>query len=225
LNEFFGVGKAPAKLGTKVSGPRQLAAASTDSIFGRLLDHVLRFGSRCGWFFFVTHGGTESDFENLLAAVRVARSREDLSEELGEAFARLHWALAQAFPSLSIDDFWNFLQRLHIREPGGRLSDLKGIRTVIGERIAELSEVNLHVSEAQKIASELVFAVRERSHRGCGADDGSRAARSEGAGAGRLAEDPQSLVGRLTCCTSHRSRIWRRRARTACSADAAGSAG
>jgi hypothetical protein len=164
-NEFFGIAKAPARLSKTVSGPRQLAGARTDSIFGRLLDHVRRFGTRCGWFVFVTDAGVESDFEKLLAAVRAVEQYEDLPAAIDETFARLHWALARAFSPLSLDDFWEFLRRLHVREPVGRLSDLKGIRNIIGGRIVELSEVKLHVSEAQKIASELVFAVRERSHR------------------------------------------------------------
>lgn len=163
LNEFFGIGRAPAKQ-PKV-GPRILPSANTDSILGRMLAHVRMFGDRCGWFVFVTDTGVASDFDELLSAARNAAAWQDISGDAAETFGRLYWPIALAFAPLAAEYFLAFLKRLYVREAVGKLTDLKACKDLIGGRILDLSEVNLHVSEARKIASDLVFAVRERSHR------------------------------------------------------------
>ncbi len=47
----------------------------------------------------------------------------------------------------------------------GKLGNLKSSRTLSGARIYEMSEVNLTMSEAQKIGADLVALVRDKSHR------------------------------------------------------------
>jgi DNA-binding Xre family transcriptional regulator len=162
LNEFFGVKRAKGK--KPKNGPPR-ASATTDSIFGRLLDHVTKFGDRCEWFVFVTDVGMSSDFETLLDDVRTAADQNGLAAGVADEFVKLHAALVTAFPKLNNEELFRFLKRLYVRPALGKLGDLKSCRTLIGGRIHELSEVDLTMSEAQKIAAELVGLVRDKSHR------------------------------------------------------------
>ena len=163
LNEFFGVkrprGRQPKK------GPPKPVTATADSIFGRLYDHIARFGDRCEVFVFVSDAGVSSEFEILPNVARAVSEHSALCGEPGSEFAKLHAALVSAFPALTLDELFAFLRRFYVREALGRLGDLKACRTLIGGRIYEMSEVNLTMSEAQKIGADLVAAVREKSHR------------------------------------------------------------
>ena len=162
LNEFFGVKRPPGK--AKKGAPKT-GTATPDSIFGRFYDHISRFGTRCDCFVFVTDAGAGAEFVGLLDAVRVVSAHGALSGEPATEFAKLHGALVTAFGGLSPDDLFAFVKRLHLREAVGKLGDLKACRTLIGGRIHDMSEVDLTMSEAQKIGADLVAAVRERSHR------------------------------------------------------------
>jgi hypothetical protein len=162
LKEFFGV---TWPRGKPKRGVPKVGTATTDSVFGRLFDHVSRFGSRCECFVFVTDAGVASEFGALLEAVRVALARANLAGECATAFGKLHAALITAFSTLTPDDLFAFMKRLYVQDAIAKLGDLKGCRTLIGGRIYEMSEVNLSMSEAQKIGSDLVAVVREKSHR------------------------------------------------------------
>jgi hypothetical protein len=163
LNEFFGIQRAKGKKGPN-NLPRK-SIASPDSIFGRLFDHMSKFGDRCEWFVFVSNAATSSEFANLLSDVRATANHGVLSGESKSEFTRLCAPLVATFPSLSDEAFFHFLKRLSIREALGKLTDLQPTRLLIGGRIYEMSEVNLTMSEAQRIASDLVAAVRAKSHR------------------------------------------------------------
>lgn len=163
LNEFFGVKRPKGRQPKK--GPPKPATASADSIFGRLFDHVSRFGNRCECFVFVTDAGSSSDLDSLIEAARTAAGESALATDAATEFGKLHAALVFAFPSLTPGELFSFVKRLYVRDAVGKLGDLKACRTLIGGRIYEMSEVNLTISEAQKIGSDLVAAVRERSHR------------------------------------------------------------
>lgn len=165
LNEFFGVKRS---LGRPKKGTKPSGTATTDSIFGRLLDHVSRLGARCEHFVFVTDAGITDDFFDLLSDIRGVTSTAALSTSSANEFSKLFSALSTAFPSLTAGEFFHFLKRLHVRDAVGKLNNLRECRTLIGARIYEMSEVNLSMSEAQKIGSSLVAAVRERSHRTLG---------------------------------------------------------
>lgn len=162
LNEFFGVKRSRGK---PKKGAAQVGTATTDSIFGRLYDHVARFNNRCEWFVFVTDAGLASDFEALLNAARAVANRSALRGDTAIELAKLHAALVLAFPSLTADNLFDFIKRLYVQEALGKLGDLKSCRTLIGGRILEMSEVDLTMSEAQKIGADLVATVREKSHR------------------------------------------------------------
>lgn len=171
LNEFFGIlrrkgtkPKTASGKGKKPSTP-PAPAATSDSNFGRLYDHVGKFGDRCEHFVFVTDAGVADDFTALLDAVRPLSDAGGLLGAAASTFATLQIALPFAFPALTGDELFRFLKRLYIQEAIGKLSDLKSCRTLIAGRIHDLSEVDLTISEAQKIGSELVAVVRDRSHR------------------------------------------------------------
>jgi len=162
LNEFFGVKRTPGK--TK-RGAKKSGQATADSIFGRLYDHASKFGAQCDCFVFVTDAGIAPQFDALLEAIRAVPTAGGLSGTVSTEFMGLHTALNTAFPTLTADDLFLFMRRLGIKAAVGTLADLKACRTLIGGRIYQMSEVDLTMSEAQKIGSDLVEAVRERSHR------------------------------------------------------------
>lgn len=162
VNEFFGV-KRPKGRKPKKAPPK--LAARTDSIFGRLFDHVAKFGDRCQWFVFVSDAGAETSLHALIDGAHTASGYQALQEPVSSAFAELCSALQTVFPKLVEENLFRFLGRLYLQEAIGKLSDLKGCRTLIGARIRDLSEVDLRISEAQKIGDELVALVREKSHR------------------------------------------------------------
>lgn len=157
LNEFFGI--------KRTRGPSGAVSVTADSIFGRLLDHVAKFGDRCECFVFVSDAGASNDFEGLLDAVRSETGPDSLSGDSATEFEKLQSALVSVHSTLTRQNLFAFLSKLYIREALGKLGDLKACRTLIGGRIYEMSEVNLTMSEAQKIGANLVAAVRERSHR------------------------------------------------------------
>jgi Cap4, dsDNA endonuclease domain len=162
LNEFFGVKRPKGK--KPKNGPPKVAA-TPDSIFARMFDHSNKFGDRCEWFVFVSDAGVSSEFESLLDSVRPAADQSVLAGSVADEFAKLHAALVTAFATLSEDELFRFLKKLYVRQAVGKLGDLKSCRTLIGGRIHELSEVDLTMSEAQKIGADLVALVREKSHR------------------------------------------------------------
>lgn len=59
---------------------------------------------------------------------------------------------------------FTFLKRFSVKRPIGSLEDLRGCRTLIAGRILELSEIDLRITQAEKIGVELVSLVRTKSH-------------------------------------------------------------
>lgn len=162
VNEFFGIkrprGRQPKK------GPPKPGTADKSSIFSRLFDHVKRFGDRCEHFIFVTDNEASGDFESLLRAVDSATGPGGLTGDPLGGFNQLYAALITAFHSLTKDELFGFLKKLKFQSAMGKLADLKGCRILIAGRIREISEVDLKVSEAEKIGTDLVSTVRKKSH-------------------------------------------------------------
>jgi hypothetical protein len=162
INEFFGLS---GKRGRKKTGAPSPLSASTDSIFARFFDHTVRFGRRCALFVFVSDAGMSTEFEDLLRGVQSVESISQLDASVRAEFVRIFDAIALTFDSITVELFFAFLQRLRIRAAVGSLASIGDCRTLIGGRILQLSEVDLTQSQSQKIGSDLVAAVRERSHR------------------------------------------------------------
>lgn len=163
LNEFFGI--KPRRGPKPKNEPTAPAGATADSIFGRLLDHVTRFGDRCEGFVFVTDAGITTDFQSLLGSVAAAPTVAALTEDPAKAMTALHASLVAVFPTLTLDAFFDFVKRFSVKDAIGSLQDSGSCRILIGGRILEMSEVDLRMSEAQKIGAELVAMVRDKSHR------------------------------------------------------------
>jgi hypothetical protein len=152
VGEFFGLAR-------KQSDP-----AKADSIFGRLWDHVLKFGGRCESFVFVTDAGIEAKFEDLLSQTGTARRVDDLPQTPRKTFDKILAGVKPTF-NISADELFAFLQRFRVQDGVGAVHDGKSARVLIAVRILEASEVDLKVSEAEKIGADLVATVRDRSHR------------------------------------------------------------
>ena len=162
LKAFFGIKRSKGPK-PKTGHPPPLATG--DSVFGRLYDHVLKFGDRCEHFVFVTDAGIDLSFEQLLTGVRGAQRMSDLTGKVAQDFQLLVGALPSAFTSITADQIFAFLTSFYVQPAMGKLGDLRACRTLIGGRIHELSEVDLTMSQAQKIGSDLVAMVRDKSHR------------------------------------------------------------
>lgn len=152
VGEFFGLAR------------KQGEPAKSDSIFGRLWDHVLKFGDRCEMFVFVTDAGIDTKFQDLLTESAAGRQPDDLSQKPRKTFDRILAGLKPTF-DISAEKLLGFLCTLRIQDGVGAVHDGKSARVLIAVRILEASEVDLKISEAEKIGADLVATVRDRSHR------------------------------------------------------------
>jgi hypothetical protein len=172
INEFFGIKKARGRMPAK--GPAKLAAVDKSSIFSKLYDHVGRFGTRCGGFVFVTENVANLEFDALLRDTRAAKDHTRLVGNSLNEFQLLHGALVTAFPLITKEDLFGFLQKFIFQSAIGREGELRGARLQIAGRILDASEVDLKTSEAEKIGGDLVSLVRAKSHRTLNTLPGSR---------------------------------------------------
>jgi hypothetical protein len=155
IAEFFGLGR-------KSGGVRPVT--DTGSIFANLWDHTRKFGTQCMRFVFVTDAGACSDMSTLLDSARREASSAALLK-VSNDFALLVASLPSAFPDVSEQSLYNFLRRLYFQDGVGKVKDPGETRLLIANRILNASEVQIMISEAEKIGSDLVAIVRDRSHR------------------------------------------------------------
>lgn len=134
-----------------------------DSIFARLWDHRRKFGDRCAAFVFVTDASVKDDFWTLLTEVR-AQDRAKLSTNSAALFEQLLTALSPTFADVTEVSLLDFLAKLTVEDGVGAVTGLSDCQMLIANRLLQNSEVDLRVSEARRIGSELVDAVRKRSH-------------------------------------------------------------
>ena len=136
----------------------------TDSIFSHLWDHTKKFSSRCGSFVFITDAGIAIEMTKLLEDARQSRDADKLPEESGKIFAQIIAQAKKAFPEITAETLFCFLQRLVVKEGLGEVQSLPQTKILIADRILTASEVDLKISEAKKIGAQLVAAVRDKSH-------------------------------------------------------------
>jgi hypothetical protein len=155
ITEFFGLGRKSGKV-------RPVTDAG--SIFASLWDHTRKFGVQCLRFVFVTDAGACSDMSALLDSARREASSAALLKA-SEDFALLVASLPVVFPDVTEQSLYNFLRRLYFQDGVGKVKDPGETKLLIANRILSASEVQIMISEAEKIGSDLVAIVRDRSHR------------------------------------------------------------
>jgi hypothetical protein len=156
FSEFFGLGRKRKDQPALVT--------TTDTIFAHMWDHTRKFGARCGRFVFVSDADVDASLSRLLLETKAAQVPAEMPAELFASFSDLQKALEKKFPDATIDSLFKFLSSLYVQEGTGTLRDLAGCRVLIANRILEVSEIDLLISEAKKIGADLVSAVRQRSH-------------------------------------------------------------
>lgn len=163
INKFFGIRsrtpRAPAAADAAPAEP-----AGDDSIFLKMYDLVRTFGGRCEAFVFVTDAGLNREFQDLHASVLGSATLEGLPREVRQVLRKMHNALSASHPEIAEAVLFDFLSRLEIKEAVGSERDLDIAKDKLARRIYDLSEVDLRVTESQKIASDLVSMVRKKSH-------------------------------------------------------------
>lgn len=171
LTEFFGhrrpakAAKPPANAGkSKSESSKSNPDDGEGSICTRMLDHLFKFEERCAAFVFVTDAGIHPDFQGFLDGVLAAGDVGALAEEHQKTLAAIAKGLAKVDARVTMARLFQFLKHFSVRPPVGKLDDLRGCKTLIAGRIRELSEVDLRISEAEKIGAELVSIVRSKSH-------------------------------------------------------------
>ncbi len=165
ISEFFGHRRA-ANRAKKTTETASAAVddASDSSIFSRLFDHQIKFGDRCSAFVFVTDAGIHPDFQTLLDGTQQCPDIASLDKPLAKILGGIANGTKKFIPSMTLELLFEFLRRFTVKMALGSLQDLRGCRTLMAGRIRDLSEVDLRVSEAEKIGAELVSLVRTRSH-------------------------------------------------------------
>jgi hypothetical protein len=115
-------------------------------------------------FVFVTDGGASSEMNALLDNARKEGSSAGLLK-VSRDFALLVASLPAEFPDVTEKSLHNFLSRLYFQDGIGKVKDPGETKLLIANRILNASEVQIMISEAEKIGSDLVAVVRDRSHR------------------------------------------------------------
>ena len=170
--------KAISKLGSRSVGgdiapPKArtpLAPARKMGIAERLLEHQRRFEGACAAFAFVTNKDVKEDrFYDLLASAgKIAAeggAPDSLAADSREVFDELVVAYRQRDPTIAEADVWALVSRLRIQKAQGRYGDLSVAIGLLGQRIYDLAEVDLKVTDQRRIARQLLDAVRAKSHR------------------------------------------------------------
>ena len=155
MTEFFGLGR-------RSGGMRPVT--DTGSIFASLWDHTRKFGGQCRRFILVTDAGATAEMNALLESARKEASSAELLRASGE-FALLVASSPVAFPDVTEQSLHDFLRRLYFQDGVGKVKDPAETKLLIASRILNASEVQIMISEAEKVGSDLVAVVRDRSHR------------------------------------------------------------
>lgn len=150
--------------------PKPLASSKKLSIVERLLDHQRRFPGACAVFAVVTNNEAKEDlFTDLLASAAELTLRGAGSNDLPKPLRDLLNELVAAYQSrdsaVTPEDVWTLVSRLRILAAKGRMGDQTVAIGLMGQRILELSEVDLKVSEQKQVAQQLLDTVRVKSHR------------------------------------------------------------
>jgi hypothetical protein len=137
--------------------------ASAKSIFAKMYDNYVRFGSRCQRFVFVIDNMINEEFSDLLADAQVATGPSNLN--IGkDAFELIFAGVEQTIAGLTRQSFFDFLHRLEVREAVGKVNATRDGEHVLAGRIVDLSEIQVESEEARKIGAQLVSLVRRKSH-------------------------------------------------------------
>ena len=168
LTDFFGHRRRAPQAATSsdddaTSAPAK-AAEDDGSIFMKLAEHVFMFGERCSAFVFVTDAGLHTDFRDLLDTIGLSTGYATLGPAHTKTVESIVKGLQKADPRITPAVVFSLLKRLSVKPALGTLGDLRACRTLIGGRIRDLSEIDLRISEAEKIGAELVSLVRTKSH-------------------------------------------------------------
>lgn len=161
---------APSKPKPKAK-PKPLRSAAAIGVGERLLEHQRNFTDACAVFTFVsTHDVTTDDaFYALVSAARAAHRQtcgiRCLPQEMQELFAEILAAYQTRNAATTADELWGLLGRLHFVRAKGRPDTPSVAIGLMGQRILELSEVDLLASEQQRVATQLINLVRAQSHR------------------------------------------------------------
>jgi hypothetical protein len=115
-------------------------------------------------FVFVTDAGAAAEMNALLDTAHKVTSSSELLKVSGD-FTLLAASLPVAFPDVTEQSLYNFLRCLYFQDGVGKVKDPAETKLLIANRILNASEVQIMVSEAEKIGSDLVAVVRDRSHR------------------------------------------------------------
>lgn len=171
FHELFGL--SPPKQPTrstlaqvKKSAPTVLRplAVGTDAIFRRLLAHDERFGSSCGGFNFVTNTGVHPVAQKFLEAVAGAPTLAELDKDCGTIFEHLARGYCSGPNPLlaSTDELFARLKRFIVATEQGSLKEASALNEIC-DRVFDLSEIDLKMSERKQIARQLVALIRSKA--------------------------------------------------------------
>jgi hypothetical protein len=172
LTDFFGHTRRAKKKRHEPPSDEESAAGNgvnkTDdaesSVFANMLEHLRTFSDRCAAVVFVTDAGIDSDFEKFIESAHSASTIDALPADARATLVKLEKGLRRLDSKISADEVWSFLQRFSVQQSFARFGDLRHFRILMADRIRELSEIDLRLTEAEKIGSELVSLVRSKSH-------------------------------------------------------------
>lgn len=157
---------------TSKKTPKPLVPTKQVGIAERLLDHQRRFSTACAVFALVTTHDVANDafFALLDEAKQLHQARADanavhLTTEGSVLFRELVAAYQIREPSITETEVWSLIARLNVIRARGRPGEPAVIIGLMGQRIYDLSEVDLATTEQRRVAAQLIDLVRTKSHR------------------------------------------------------------
>lgn len=153
LRSMFGLGRKK----------KTVEPAQADSIGARLYEHIQTFGDACSEVVLLTNSAPEQDLNQFLADIQTASTQKALLGDSLAFFTELSKAYELAFKA-SRKDCFAFLKRFRVVGDCGSPDELRVILLRLAQRLFELSEIDLKMTEAQRIGRELVELVRQKSH-------------------------------------------------------------
>lgn len=153
---------------SEVFGLPRRGAAKTNSIAYHLFEHFLKFGQSCDRVLLVTNSNPDRELATFLGSINGCTRPGSLPAEQRVVFKSIlaSYKLTAAFKSLTEMDLYRFLKNFEVISEAGRFNHSdRDYRSLLWEKIFELSEINLSVQEALRIGDELLALVRKKSHK------------------------------------------------------------
>lgn len=152
ISDFFGT---PRK-------SKNVKPADPGSYFLKMFKTWLQFESSTRSCLFVSDNLLDATFESLVDMVRLSTGAAAAAAD--PVFKFIVDSVSQVCADVTTDSLFRFLRLFKLQPALGTTDDLQACRAMIGDRMMEVSEVDVLISETRQMTVGLVSMVRKKSH-------------------------------------------------------------